>query len=118
MGKSYDDAAGVIVSSDGGTSAFIACRGEKCFVVANDSEGPLFDRVVSPKFSPDGKFLVYRVRKDGKRFVVVADSSGKVLQQHPAYEMVFDVSFTADGKSVAYGVKNGQQLLWKVEKLQ
>lgn len=118
QGKSYDDAAGVVVSSAGGTSAFIACRTEKCFVVANDSEGPLFDRVVSPKFSPDGKFLVYRVREDGKRFVVVADSSGRVLQQHPAYEMVFDVSFTADGKSVAYGVKDGQQLLWKVEKLQ
>lgn len=118
QGKFYNDAATVIVSSDGATSAFIACKGEQCFVVANGSEGPSFDRVVSPKFSPDGKFLVYRVRTKGKRFVVVADSSGKVLRQHPAYEMVFDVSFTADGKSVAYGVKDGQQLLWKVEKIE
>lgn len=118
QGKSYDDAAEVSVSSDGAATAFIGCREGLCFVVANGSDGPAFDRVVSPKFSPDGKYLVYRVRKAGKRFVVVADASGKVLRQHPAYEMVFDVAFTSDGKSVAYGVKDGQQLLWKVEKIE
>ncbi len=118
QGKFYADAAEVIVSSDGAATAFIACNGGGCFMVANGSDGPAFDRVVSPKFSPDGKFLVYRVRKAGKRFVVVADAAGKVLRQHPAYEMVFDVAFTADGKSVAYGVKEGQKLIWKVEKIE
>jgi hypothetical protein len=28
---------------------------------------------------------------------------------------VFPVQFTADGKSIAYGVKDGRQLAWKVE---
>jgi len=28
------------------------------------------------------------------------------------------VQFTSDGRSVAYGVKDGRKLLWKVEKLE
>jgi hypothetical protein len=31
--------------------------------------------------------------------------------------MVFTTGFTDDGKSVAYGVKEGNKLVWKVEKL-
>jgi hypothetical protein len=49
--------------------------------------------------------------------VVVADSSARTIKTHPIYEQVFDVQFTADGKSVAYGVKDGQKLIWKVERL-
>jgi len=48
---------------------------------------------------------------------VVADASGKTIRQHPAYEQVLQPVFTADGKSVAYGVKDGQKLIWMVEKL-
>ncbi len=113
----YEEGEGLVYSQDGAKYAFTARSGAGWFVVVNGADGPVFDKVVSPKFSPDGKYLVYRARKDGSRFVVVADSSGKTLRQHPAYEQVFDVQFTADGKSVAYGVKDGQQLAWKVEKL-
>jgi Tol biopolymer transport system component len=83
----------------------------------NGKEGPAFERVVTPVFSPDDKRLVYRARKDGKRFVVVADTGGKTIKQHPAYEQVFQTVFTADGKSIAYGVKDGKKLIWKVEKI-
>ena len=86
-------------------------------MVANGQAGPAFDRAVAPRFSPDGRFLVYRARQDGKRFVVVADATGKTIRQHPAYEQVFPVQFTADGKSVAYGVKDGLRLRWIVEPL-
>ena len=68
-------------------------------------------------FSPDGKFIVYRARKAGKRFVVVADTNGKTIRRHPSYEQVFQPVFTDDGKSVAYGVKDGNELWWKVEKM-
>jgi hypothetical protein len=113
----YEEAEGLTFGGDGRLHAYAARRGASWFVVVNGTEGPPFDRVVSPAFSPDGKHLVYRARKDGKRFVVVADTSGKTLRQHPAYEQVFPVLFTADGKSVAYGVKDGNQLAWKVEPL-
>jgi len=114
---SYQGAGGLVFGSDGRSHAYVAEKDEKWFIVANGKEGPPFDRVVSPMFSPDGKYLVYRARKDGKRFVVMADTNGKTIRQHPAYEQVFPVRFTADGKSIAYGVKDGRQLAWKVEPL-
>lgn len=116
-GQRYDEAEWLVYRPDGTVSAFTARKEKVWFVVTNGAEGPAFDRVVSPKFSPDGKYLVYRARKDGKRFVVVADAAGNVLRQHPEYEQVFDLQFTADGKSVAYGVKDGKYLAWKVEPL-
>ena len=85
-------------------------KGQDWFVVVNGKEGPAFDRVVLPVFSPDGKLLVYRARKEGKRFLVVADTAGKTIKQLPAYEQVFQPVFTGDGKSVAYGVKDGNKL--------
>lgn len=116
--KSYDGGNFLTYSKDGVPAFAAASEALKAwFIVVGGKEGPPFDRVVEPRFSPDGKYLVYRARQDGKRFVVVADTSGKVLRQHPAYEQVFDVQFTADGKSVAYGVKDGRKLIWKVEKL-
>jgi Tol biopolymer transport system component len=107
---------GLAYSRDG-VHAFAASRGERWFVVVDGKEGPPFERVVTPQFSPDGKFVVYRARQDGRRFVVVADLTGKTVRQHPPYEQVFPVRFTADGKSVAYGVKDGPRLEWKVEPL-
>jgi WD40 repeat protein len=111
----YDEADGLVYSCDGGSHAYAARRGESWFIVVNGKEGPPFDRVVSPVFSPDGKVLVYRARKSGRRFVVSADGSGRTLRQHAPYEQVFPVGFTADGRSIAYGVQDGRQLAWKVE---
>ena len=103
--------------SSGGASAYATSRAGKHFVVVEGREGPTFDRVVSPRFTPDGRLVVYRARQDGKRFVVVADLAGKTIRQHPSYEQVFPVQFTADGRAVAYGVKDGLRLRWVVEPL-
>lgn len=113
----YEEIGDRAISRKGDLFAYAARRGTSWFVVVNGKEGAPFDKVVSPAFSPDNRFLVYRARKDGKRFMVVSDRTGKVLKQHQSYEMVFPPVFTSDGKSVAYGVKDGQQLVWKVEKL-
>lgn len=115
--KEYDEAEFLSYSGDSRLYAYAARSGENWFLVVNGKEGPAFDRVVTPLFSPDSKYIIYRARKDGKRFVVVADANGKVVSQHPAYEQVFQPVFTSDGKSIAYGVKDGQKLIWKVEKL-
>ncbi len=103
--------------SSGGASAYSTNRDEKYYIVVDGKEGPAFDRVVSPRFSPDGRFVVYRARLAGKRFVVVSDLAGKTVRQHPSYEQVFPVQFTADGRAVAYGVKDGLRLRWVVEPL-
>jgi len=113
----YEEASALVYSRDGSLHAYTARRGNNWFVVLNGKEGSAFDRVVTPLFSPDSRQLIYRARKDGKRFVVVTDRDGNVINQHPAYEQVFQPVFTADGKSIAYGVKDGNKLIWKVEKL-
>ena len=113
----FDEAEGLVYSGDGRLHAYAARRGGGWTVVVDGKQGPVFDRVVTPQFSPDGTRVVYRARKDGKRFVVVADTDAKTIRQHPPYEQVFPVVFPADGKSVAYGVKDGPQLAWKVEPL-
>ena len=68
-------------------------------------------------FTPDGKRVVYRARKEGKRFVVVADTDGTTVRQHPAYTQVFQPVIAPDGQSVAYGAQDGKKLVWAVEKL-
>ncbi len=107
----------LVYNKDGTAHAYAALKNNRWRIVVNGNEGPLFDKVVGPVFSPDGKKLVYRARNDGRRFVVIADTAGRTVLQHPAYEQVFQPVFTADGKSVAYGVKDGRKLIWKVEKL-
>jgi len=106
-----------VLSTDGAHHAFVAERGERSLVVVDGREGPLYDKVVNPRFTPDGKGLVYRARQDGQRFVVVADLQGKTLREHPRYPAVFEVRFSPDGKSVGYGVRKGQELWWMVEPL-
>jgi hypothetical protein len=113
----YKECADLVYSPDGASHAYVAIRNERFLIVTNGKEGPMFDRVISPQFSPDGKFVVYRARQDGRRFVVVADTTGRIIKEHPRYERVFETTFTGDGKSVAYGVKDGNQIWWKVEKL-
>jgi hypothetical protein len=114
--KPYDQIKELVYSRNS-IPAYVAMQGDKFCIVMNGGEGPFFDKVVSPVFSPDGSKLVYRAREGEKRFVVVVDVTSNQIRRHPEYEMAFATVFTADGKSVAYGVKEGNQLMWKVEKL-
>lgn len=99
------------------SSAFVVKKGEKWLVVLNGKEGPDFDMVVTPMFSPDGSKLVYRARRGDKRLVVIVDVAGNTTRYLTEYDMVFMTVFTDDGKSVGYGVKERNQLIWKVDKL-
>jgi hypothetical protein len=114
---SYSGIDGLVFSPDGCHFAFAVELPDRNFVVVDGKEGPPFDRVVTPVFSPDGRSVAYRARKDGQRFVVVADGNGQTMRQLSPHEQVFPVRFTADGKKLAYGVKDGRQLAWKVETL-
>lgn len=121
--RDYHEVGELSYNSDGSGYVYLGRKetagrqGRSIFVVVNGKEGPKFDKIISPVFSPDGRRVIYRVRQDGRRFMVVSDLDGKVVREHPAYEMVFPPAFTADGKLVAYGVKDGAKLVWKVEKL-
>lgn len=90
---------------------------EFAYMVIDGHESKKYDKVVSPRFAPDNTHIVFRARAEGKRFVVVADNKGEILQEQPPYEAVWDLKFSPDGKYVGYGVRSGQELWWKVEKI-
>jgi hypothetical protein len=105
------------VYSSTGSLAYVAAEGDRYFIVINGKPGPEFDAVVAPMFTPDGRKLVYRVRDGAKRMVVSANADGTEHRRHTSYEMVFPTGFTGDGASIGYGVKEGNKLVWKVDKL-
>jgi hypothetical protein len=111
----YDAAAELTYDPSGRSHAFAASRGGRWHVVVNGHEGPPFDRVVTPRFSPDGERVVYRARQDGRRFVVTADLRGRTRRRYPGFDQVYPASFTADGSAVVYGVKDAANVVWRVE---
>lgn len=114
----FESASDLVYSKDGKQYAYLARRGNRIFAVVNNRETELFDMIVSPMFSPDGRFLVFRAREKGDRFMVVVDAkTARTVKRHSAYERVFEPCFTSDARSVAYGVKDGTRLVWKVERL-
>jgi Tol biopolymer transport system component len=97
--------------------AFVSTKNDGFMMVVNGKEGPLFDSVVSPLFSADGRKLLYRAREGVNRFVVVVDLATHEHHRQSPFEMVFPVNVAADSKSFAYGVKANDNFIWKVEKL-
>lgn len=116
--KFYPKIKELVYNKQNSSAAYVVKEGEQWFVFLNGRKGPGFDMIVTPQFSPDGRWLIYRARAGGRRQVVVADATGRQHHRHAEAELVYPVVFTADGKSIAYGVKDGNQLIWKVEKLQ
>lgn len=117
IGEEYSSVNTLRFSPDGSNYIFTADKGDKSVLIINGQEIATFDKVVTPKFSPDGSMIAYRARNKGERFVVIADLQGKTLRELPHYEAVWDVTFSPDGKLVGYGIRTGQELWWKVEKL-
>lgn len=117
-GREYESASDLIYSRDGKRFAHLIKSNGKIHVVVDGKRGSGYDMIVEPVFSPDGRYILFRARNSGKRFVVLADAeNGKTIRESEAYEQVFPVIFTEDGGSFAYGVKDGNKLLWKVEDL-
>lgn len=114
----YNGIHSIVASPDGNTIVYAAENGNDIStLVINGTETAVFDRIVTPSFSPDGSKILFRARSKGERFVAVADLQGKIIREQPHYEAVWDVTFLNNGASVGYGVKQGNELWWKVEKL-
>ena len=116
-GKVYKEGAHLTYNKDGKHYAYVAIQNEKFCIVVDGKEGKFFDFAINPVFSPDSRFVIYRARENGRRFVVISDLNGKIIRRSPNYERIFEPTFTEDGTSIAYGVLDGKKIMWKVEKL-
>jgi WD40 repeat protein len=115
LGDEYDGGAGLVTfSPDGQRIAFVAWHGGKRTVVLDGKNGPEFDAITKPSFSPDGRRIVYeaaRLYPDGSQkdtWFVVVDGQPK-----PEYDGLIrgSVAFSADGNHVVYGACQGDQRL-------
>jgi uncharacterized repeat protein (TIGR03803 family) len=90
----------LMISADHSTVAYVAGKGPGDFVmVVNQKEGPDFDRINSAFFSPVGHRLAY-VASKGTQQILVADGTAGT-----AYAAISEVTFSADGKHLAYIVR-------------
>lgn len=83
-------------------------------------EGPAYDMVVTPVFSPDGRYIAYRARigskEDPKRFIVIADAkTGRLIKEGRVQDEIWPPVWSSDGKTVGYGARQGRELWWRVE---
>ncbi len=115
--KIYGKVLEPVYCRSSGALAYVAQVNDRYSLVLNGKEGPAFDMIVTPMCSPDGRTIAYRGRNGAKRQVVVADIATNQHQPHQEYEMIFPALFAGDGTSISYGVKEGDNFVWKVDKL-
>jgi dipeptidyl aminopeptidase/acylaminoacyl peptidase len=77
-------------------------------MVVGASEGPLYDFVSDPVFSPDGRQVAYRAWKYYKWFIVAGSREGR------RFDWVSDPAFSPDGTKIAFAAQDGREFWWKV----
>ena len=75
-------------------------RGKTSFVVIDGKEGPGFEDVGGPAFSPDGQRLAYAAKRDKEWRVVVDGVEG------PGFQEIGSPVFSLDGSRLAYAAKS------------
>jgi Tol biopolymer transport system component len=128
-GPKYDDVVrdAQVFSPDSSMIAYPAMKNGKWVMVissvdspAKAYEGPAYDRVFIPAFSPDSTHVVYGVglgTTNKARRLVIANTKGKVIKKGPIFDEVWPPVWSSDSKTVSYGARNGRELWWKVESL-
>lgn len=117
LGGEYEGINYPVFNHNGGSYMYESTLKGSSELVLNGKIVAKYDKIVDPKFSPDGSRIVYRARSTGKRFVVSADSNGNNSRIHKEHESIWDVSFSPDGKMIGYGAKKSNKLLWVVDTL-
>jgi len=97
---------GIQMNRDGSHLAYLVKGAGSMRMVADGKAGAEFESAFWPRYSPDGKRLVYQARKAGGKQVVVID--GEV---GPEYDGIMggrgEIVFSADSKHTAYAGQRG-----------
>ncbi|MCX7968080.1 MAG: hypothetical protein N3B10_06260 [Armatimonadetes bacterium] len=105
----------LVFSPDSENFAFIGIRSSKFFLVVNGKERGVYEAVLPPAFTPDGKKIVYAARLGQKSFVVVesvSDSQGEFYGaggKGREYDAVGMPVIDRSGKRIAYAAKRGEK---------
>jgi hypothetical protein len=102
--------AEMILSPDGKTAAYAGWI-PKQYYVGGPGPKERLEPGVSEKlrFSPDGRVLTYRVVTPKKKMILVAGNA-----RSAEFDQVWEPRFSADGKKVGFGARNGQELRWEI----
>jgi Tol biopolymer transport system component len=112
QGPEFDNVAPfnkLIFSPDGTRLAYSAKRGRKWVVFDGEKFSEEFDFASFwVVFSPTGKLVAHAAKIEGKSCVVVG------TKKSPFFESVSTPQFSADGRKIAFGIRKGRELWWKV----
>lgn len=104
----FDEVGAVVFSGDGKHSAYTGRRGQKFVLVVDGQEVDERDKIIVPRFLPEGAGLVYGVRDRGKEWVVFGERSSE------PFDWVWNLRLSPDGKSATFGAQQGRDLWWRV----
>lgn len=111
-GSAYETVEGLTFGgTDGRQLIYQAKREGKEFIVIEGEEKPA-DEVEAQLSDIEDSPVAYRVEKNGKWSVFIGHRESK------AYDYVGTIILSKDGKFVGYGARIGQELWWKVEKVE
>ena len=117
-GEEFDGVDPPVFSPNGKKVAYRAVRrvrGKSLqSVIIGDKKDEAFDPIFGFPivFSPDSRQVAYQARKGGKMFIVIGDKRSE------EFDRVDNPVFSSDGKSIGFGAKEGNKLLWNVMHLE
>ena len=98
-----------ILLGPSGQLVYVIERNGKERVIADNRQGPAFDLIDQPIFSPDGKHLAYIAEANNRKNEhVVADG-----QQGPVYKAIENLYYTQDGR-LFYSARRGEKEYYTV----
>ena len=109
MDPLYESVSDPVVSPDGKLVAYAASKGSRKYLVVGGKPTLKFSLIDRISFGPDGRTLAYRAGQYGKEFIIAGNSRSEEFDQ-----VLSGPLWSADGKKVAFTVRNGAELWRKV----
>jgi len=108
---SYTAVGKPVWAPDGSKVCYQATWKYKQIIAVNEGKSEVFDAIGKdgPLWSPNSKNFAMAAQKDGKWWCVVA-----YRRDEPFDEVLTGPNWSPDSKKCAFGVRKGQELIWRV----
>lgn len=104
-----ESVSSVTFSPDGKSYAYAACSDGKFAVVVGGKRGISYGTcVIRLQYSPDGRAVAYVGSRDSKEHVIVGE------KEYGPFDRVKMLTFSPDGKKLAFAAVKEKELWWKV----